>query len=388
MKRTTSHLSERCRLLVALAATILAAPAALTTPSRAAEFHLHAEFRTAGGLVLVKDIADVYANDPDEVRALGELDLVAAPVDGQKRFLPLREIQDLLVLRGLNLREHRFTGASQVKVIGVIESRPSTLRSSAAPSPVKQTTDAVKMAIQRYLGQKSDDAETWTVKLSLSEDQAAQIASAMQSISIEGGSSPWTGPQSFVVCVPAAKATLRVTVAAEVVLPPMVVVATQSLGKGMIVRPSDVRLQPGQATEGNAKVFTSLDEAIGKEVFRQVGEGQILDDKYVRPQLMIRRGEIVTVYARTAGIQVRVSARSHDDGAVGDLVTVESLGKRETYFARVTGPQACDVFAHAMTAVEDVAARPANAERLAAARRATAHSAAVPVSSNTKTNSK
>ena len=75
--------------------------------------------------MLVRDVADVYATDPDEAKALGDIDLVAAPPDGQKRFLPLREIQDLLVLRGLNLREHRFTGASQVKIIGVIEAKPS-----------------------------------------------------------------------------------------------------------------------------------------------------------------------------------------------------------------------------------------------------------------------
>ena len=77
---------------IALAVTLLAG----MLP--AAEFHLHNELRTEGGLVLVKDIADVYASDPDEVKALGEIDLIAAPPDGQKRFWLLREIQDLLAI--------------------------------------------------------------------------------------------------------------------------------------------------------------------------------------------------------------------------------------------------------------------------------------------------
>ncbi len=188
--------------------------------------------------------------------------------------------------------------------------------------------------------------------------------------------------------MPTAKGSIRVGVAAEISLPPMVVVATQPLGRGMIIRPADVRLQPGQPTEGSAKVFQSLDEVIGKEAARSIGEGQILDDRYVRPQVLVRRGEIVTVYARTAGIQVRVSARCRDEGAMGDLVTVESLSQRETYFARVTGPQACDVFAHAMAAAEDVAARPPNAERLIAAKRAAATTTVVPVSSNSTPSSK
>ena len=154
----------------------------------------------------------------------------------------------------------------------------------------------------------------------------------------------------------------------------------------MIIRETDVRLQTGQPTEGSAKVFTSLDEVIGKEAARAIGEGQILDDRFVRPQVMVRRGEIVTVYARTAGVQVGVSARCRDEGSLGDLVTVESLTQHETYFARVTGPQTCDVFAHAMTASEDVAARPANADRLLAAKRgAVKEQTVVPVSNTTTT---
>ena len=207
----------------------------------------------------------------------------------------------------------------------------------------------------------------------------------MQAITVEGGRSPWTGPQSFVITVPAAKATLRVTVDGRSV------VAADG-GRGHAVarqghdHPADRRALAGRTRRPKAmpRSFSRWTRSIGKEVTKQIGEGQILDDHSVRPQVLVRRGEIITVYARTAGIQVRVSARSRDEGAMGDLVTVESLTKRETYFARVTGPQACDVFAHAITTVEDVAARPANAERLAAAKRAATRSSAVPVSSNSK----
>ena len=38
----------------------------------------------------------------------------------------------------------------------------------------------------------------------------------------------------------------------------------------------------------------------------------------------------MTIYSRTAGIQVRVTARVREDGAMGDLVTIESLAQRRT----------------------------------------------------------
>ena len=170
--------------LIALAVTLLAG----TLP--AAEFHLHNELRTEGGLVLVKDIADVYASDPDQVKALGEIDLIAAPPDGQKRFLPLREIQDLLAIRGLNMRDHRFTGASQVKIYGIIEAKAPADRTMPQQLPVKQISDAVRQAIIGHLNKRMPEVDSWIVKLSLKEEQLKQIAPGVNSISVDGGRNP------------------------------------------------------------------------------------------------------------------------------------------------------------------------------------------------------
>jgi flagella basal body P-ring formation protein FlgA len=164
----------------------------------------------------------------------------------------------------------------------------------------------------------------------------------------------------------------------------MMVVATRSMGRGVTIHPGDVRLQAGQASDGKAKVFQSLEEVIGCETARQVAEGQILDDQTVRPQLLVKRNEIVTVYSRTAGIQVRVTARAREDGAQGDLITIESLAQRETYFARVIGPQTAEVYAHAIAAHEGSTARPPNAGRLQAAK-ATMNQTAIPVSAQEST---
>ena len=197
---------------------------------------------------------------------------------------------------------------------------------------------------------------------------------------MSGGASPWTGRQTFTVGGPAEKGPVNLTLTADVSLPPMLVVATHSMGRGVIIHPGDVRLQAGQPNEGKARIFQSVEEVIGCETAKQVAEGQILDDQTVRPQLLVRRNEIVTIYSRTAGIQVRVTARAREDGAMGDLVTIESLAQRETYFARVVGPQTAEVYAHAIPTHEDPAARPPNAARLQAAK-AAMNQTTVPVSS-------
>jgi len=360
-------LSAAGGVALALAAAVILSTMA-GQGAAAAEIHLRSDCRADGVLVLLADVADIYSTNPEEIKALGRIDLMPAPVEGQKRYLRLGEIQDLLVLRGLNLREHRFSGASKVTIIGVVDA--ASPRSDGMPAPpvsVRQMTEKVHKAVVAYLTEQDAQNESSIVKLTLSEDQAHAIA-GIKEISISGGASPWTGPQTFTVAGQGDKGPLSVSVAAEISLPPMLVVATHSLGRGVIIHPGDVRLQASQPNEGKARIFQSLDEVIGSETSKQVAEGQILDDQTVHPLMLVRRSEIVTVYSRTAGIQVRVTARAREDGAMGDLVTVESLAQRETYFARVVGPQTVEVYAHAIPLHEDPAARPANAARLQAAK--------------------
>ena len=72
----------------------------------------------------------------------------------------------------------------------------------------------------------------------------------------------------------------------------------------------------------------------------------------MRQPLLVRKGEVVTVYVRASGVQVRTTARSRDNGSHGELINVESLENRKTYFARVTGIQEAEVYARGESAAD------------------------------------
>lgn len=342
------------RLLTAF--PVLATLPLWLAPLAAAEINLHAECKSDGGLILLKDVADIFGQDSEAVKKLGEIDLLPAPPAGDRRRLRAREIQDILVSRGVNLREHRFSGASQVQLIGTLETPPP--RKSASQPPVqflspRQASDAVRQALVAYLGQQEGGRDDWDLKFTLAPEQVQTLAQAPQTLAISGGSEPWTGPQQFTLTVTVEGQEKTVPLRAEVTLPPTVVVATRSLPKGTLLQAADVRLQPGVAAQGSAHVFQSLEEVVGKEVQRGVVEGQILDEQWVRRPILVHKGEIITVYARTNGIQIRTTARARDEGARGDLVTVETLADHKTFFARVTAPQEVDVYAHAAGVAPD-----------------------------------
>ena len=93
--------------------------------------------------------------------------------------------------------------------------------------------------------------------------------------------------------------------------------------------------------------FHSFEDVIGKETQRAISPGQVLDQNYVRSPILVRRGDVVTVYARAAGIRVRTTGRAISDGSQGDLIAIETLetGSREKFDARVTGAQVVEVWA-------------------------------------------
>ena len=104
------------------------------------------------------------------------------------------------------------------------------------------------------------------------------------------------------------------------------------------------------ATTAKTALFMRSEEVVGKQTTKAIAEGKVLTPDVVQAPLLVRRGDVVTVYARTAGIRIHTTARAKDDGAMSDLVTVESLTDRKSFTARVCGPRETEVFAQAAAA--------------------------------------
>ncbi len=326
----------------------------LASRASAAEITLRSELRTEGGLVLLGDIAEVTSGNPDEAKQLATLDIMAAPAAGQRRYLRARELQDLLTERGVNWRDHRLSGASQVAIIGALDkptiTKPKASAAMQGPSvSQREATARAQAALLDYIEECTDRAAAWQVKFELTNEQAQFVGKAGEQLVVSGGEPPWTGQQQFHLTATLDGQTRQTSVRVEVTLPPMLVVASHPLPRGAIVRADDVRLQPGIASKGESHAYQSLEEVVGKEIHRAVAEGQILDDQSVRAPLLVKRGDIVTVYARSGGVQVRTTARAREDGSHNDLVSVESLADRSAYFTRVIGVQEVEVYAHAVS---------------------------------------
>ncbi len=170
---------------------------------------------------------------------------------------------------------------------------------------------------------------------------AAYQQSGLHAI-VSGGKAPWTGRQRF--SISAGPEMLAVLAYARIERLEMAAFLTRSIERGELVRRADVELRPHAGALPRLAVV-SLEEVVGKEAVQGIRADSLLLANQVRSPYLVRRGERVSVTARTGGITVRTYALVQQDGGLGDLVAVQTIETKERYSARVSGLRELEVFA-------------------------------------------
>ncbi|HEX3998924.1 MAG TPA: flagellar basal body P-ring formation chaperone FlgA [Pirellulales bacterium] len=336
---------------------------AVSASVRAAELQLRPEIHTQKNLLQLGDVAEIFTASSPEAAMLSAIELMPAPSPGTRVSIRLREIQDILSMRGVNLANVQFTGAAQVMVIAGADPAEKYRMRRPAKVLIQRAERIATDAIVRHLQSKAGAAEEWQVSVTLEDDQVAPLVAAGDAVKVVGGQEPWTGTQSFEFRLPSAEGQARMEISAQVSLPPTVVITLHAMPKGTIVRTSDVELRRLRAGVSPGELFQSIDDVAGKEAIRNIPAGQPLDANLVHPPLLVRSGEVVTVFGRNGSIVVRMPARARENGSEGDLVSVESLLDRQTFLARVSGLHEVEVFAGATTTAPASSGRQSTATR-------------------------
>ena len=156
----------------------------------AAELRLRAQCNPAGPVVTLGDVAEIDSADARQTAALAAIELFPAPTAAEQRIVRVREIQDLLLLRGVNLTEHRFSGSSEVTVQAVV-ARPASRPASRFRRP-------------RPSGSNAASAKPWSSifpstprrrrpgrsNSTLTDAQARALADPVRPIHVAGGCAP------------------------------------------------------------------------------------------------------------------------------------------------------------------------------------------------------
>jgi flagellar basal body P-ring formation protein FlgA len=284
---------------------------------------LNRQAEVSGGLIRLGDVAEIHTDSAQATERLADVTIAPAPVPGRNIVIGFDLIRSRLVAQGVGLAEIEFTGSSSVLVATVAEDDGSHPRNAMLADSLQRQSPELGLV---------------GVTAELTFEQVAQLATAASArYEISGSRQPGTGSQEFGVKYYDRQGKLRQFVVRGVVAPlPQVVVAAHNLPKGHILRAEDLSRRQLDPSEKGI-VLTDAGLVIGRETTRTLRVGDAFRENDIRGIPLVRRGDIVTVFAGSGGIRVRMEAKSQGDGCAGERIKLTSLDGRRELTATVTG---------------------------------------------------
>ena len=140
------------------------------------------------------------------------------------------------------------------------------------------------------------------------------------------GASPWT-----------------IYVPAYVQLFQPVAVTTRPLERGAVISAADIKMVEHDLAALKLGHIADRRQAIGMVVKQRVGAGSVITPNMVETPRLVRRGERVTIVARSSGIEIQATGTALADGAQGDLIKVRNSSSRKIVEAVVMKPGVVNV---------------------------------------------
>ena len=123
-----------------------------------------------------------------------------------------------------------------------------------------------------------------------------------------------------------------------------VIVTSEHLSKGQIIRAQDVEIQRRNITSLKRAFFSDAHDIIGKVATRKISPGAVIHEHLTRFPQIVTKGDHVTVIAKTSGFEVSTMGVALNNGAKGEQVRVRNLKSNKVVPATVVGPKRLHVY--------------------------------------------
>ncbi len=117
-----------------------------------------------------------------------------------------------------------------------------------------------------------------------------------------------------------------------------VLVARHALPRGSYLQPRDVMLMRRDVATLHSGYFTRFSEIQEMVTKRNLRQGHLLTPGVVKPPRLVRRGEAITILAKSGNLAIRVKGHALMDGRKGDVIRVRNDRSRREFQAQVVAP--------------------------------------------------
>ncbi|MEM8738209.1 MAG: flagellar basal body P-ring formation chaperone FlgA [Planctomycetota bacterium] len=133
------------------------------------------------------------------------------------------------------------------------------------------------------------------------------------------------------------------TVTAEVTRRVTAVVALRSIRRGEVFTSRNLGLREVEITGDHGEFLADTDLLLGQTAAAALRQDATVYAAHVAPDLLVKRGELVTVECISGSLVIRSVGRASADGALGDIVAIRNPDTRETIYATVTGKRQASI---------------------------------------------
>lgn len=274
------------------------------------EVYLKEAVTVFGETLTLGDVADISYPDPRWEDALRKLSLGVLPPPGSERTITPREIYTRIV-------EQRVPGLDYIYFSGAPAVRVQT---EGMMLPKEAIAEKIRAALQERFPQAE------RIEVTLLEEKEVAFPSAAFAVILPATVKPW-GTQRAVLVDATETYKKEVRFVPSVYRP--VVRAVRNLASGETLREGDVTIRLEPLSPENEKALGNLDAVLGKSLRRAVRAGDIVVPSSLAREVLVKRGDLVTLVAQYKGVVVTTTGKARGEGSLGDRIVVENLSSRK-----------------------------------------------------------
>ena len=327
-------------------ALLLPAAADVTADS----IRLNSDADTSDGSVLLQDVAELKGATAESI---GDLVVANFNADDAELVVTLASVRSMLSKRQVNWGRLSLGGYSQCTVHRSMPPEPlAELDAAPALSNPDKPIDLesavtlqqqVIRVIQHHVG---GDPADLVIELSESDRRKLAKAAVTDRYVIEPLASSSLGRVPVLIRQWHGDTLVGTHhVKANVSLRCLAVVAVRSMRRDRIVVRGDVEVREILANDVRGAPIAKLDEVVGRRLSGNLRQGGAVFSTMLRSPLLVRKRELITVYSRCGGIEIRTTARAMEDGERGQLIKALRPGQREKIVVRVTARRTAQTLA-------------------------------------------
>ncbi|MGD8784112.1 MAG: flagellar basal body P-ring formation chaperone FlgA [Thioalkalispiraceae bacterium] len=103
-----------------------------------------------------------------------------------------------------------------------------------------------------------------------------------------------------------------------------VLVASRPIVKNSIIKRQDLQFVHQDISRYYAGVFTNPKDLVGMVAKRSIRHDAVITGRMVEPKRLVKRGDMVTIIAKTGSLQIRTKGEALSDGHQGQVIQVKN----------------------------------------------------------------